>query len=64
MQKLMNLSKLSVRGKGLKFIPVKRPLTFTINSPGFDPADIDITVTGKLLKSFIKRFILSLYFFN
>jgi len=49
MQKLVNLSRFSVRGKGLKFIPVKRPVIFTINAPGFDQADIDISVIGNMI---------------
>ncbi|XP_074601281.1 filamin-type immunoglobulin domains fbug isoform X2 [Brevipalpus obovatus] len=42
--KMSNIHKINVRGKGLKFVPVKRPATFSITAPGFEPDDINITV--------------------
>jgi len=37
---------ITARGKGLKLVPVKRPVTFSINAPGFEPDDLLITVTA------------------
>lgn len=45
-QKIVNLHRISARGKGLKFVPVKRPVTFALRSPGFEQDDIGITVTA------------------
>lgn len=45
-QKLMNIHRISARGKGLKFVPVKRPVTFSLRAPGFDPDDMSVTVTA------------------
>ena len=44
--KMSNIHTISIRGKGLKFVPVKRPATFSITAPGFEPDDINITVLG------------------
>lgn len=45
-QKIANLHRISARGKGLKFVPVKRPVTFALRAPGFDQDDLSITVTA------------------
>lgn len=45
-QKLVNMHRISARGKGLKFVPVKRPVTFALRAPGFDQDDISIVVTA------------------
>ena len=45
-QKLVNMHRISARGKGLKFVPVKRPVTFALRAPGFDQDDISIIVTA------------------
>ncbi|RWS29658.1 Filamin-B-like protein [Leptotrombidium deliense] len=45
-QKAMNIHRITVRGKRLKYIPVKKPVTFTINAPGFEHDDISVTVTA------------------
>lgn len=45
-QKLVNLHRISARGKGLKFVPVKRPVTFALRAPGYDQDDLSITVTA------------------
>jgi filamin len=45
-QKLVNIHRINARGKGLKFVPVKRPVTFALRAPGFDQDDITIIVTA------------------
>ena len=45
-QKLMNMHRISARGKGLKFVPVKRPVTFALRAPGFEQDDISVVVTA------------------
>jgi len=45
-EKLLNVHRINARGKGLKFIPVKRPVTFSLRAPGFDQDDIAIVVTA------------------
>lgn len=44
--KLINIHRISARGKGLKFVPVKRPVTFALRAPGFEQDDISIIVTA------------------
>jgi len=48
-QKLLNLHRVSANGNGLKLVPVKRPVIFTITAPGFQQDDISIVVTGNPL---------------
>jgi filamin len=45
-QKLVNMHRITARGKGLKFVPVKRPVTFALRAPGFDQDDVSIVVTA------------------
>lgn len=45
-QKLMNIQRVTARGKGLKFVGVKRPATFTINAPSFEQDDLSVIVTA------------------
>ena len=45
-QKLLNVHRVTANGNGLKLVPVKRPVLFTITAPGFQQDDISIVVTG------------------
>ncbi|CAG2102208.1 unnamed protein product, partial [Medioppia subpectinata] len=40
------MRKVTANGNGLKLVPVKRPVLFTITAPGFDQDDIGIVVTA------------------
>ncbi|RWS15635.1 Filamin-B-like protein [Dinothrombium tinctorium] len=42
----MNIHRIAVRGRGLKYIPVKKPVTFSINAPGFEQDHIGVTLTA------------------
>lgn len=44
--KLVNMHRITARGKGLKYVPVKRPVTFALRAPGFEQDDISIIVTA------------------
>lgn len=55
-QKLMNIQRISARGKGLKFVAVKRPATFTINASGFEQDDLAVTVTAPSGREIPTRF--------
>lgn len=45
-QKMVNIQRVTARGKGLKFVAVKRPATFTINAPSFEQDDLSVIVTA------------------
>jgi hypothetical protein len=47
-QKLLNLHRVTANGNGLKLVPVKRPVVFSIIAPGFQHDDLSIVVTGIL----------------
>ncbi len=52
-QKLLNLHRVTANGNGLKLVPVKRPVIFTITAPGFQQDDLGIVVTGNPLIQYI-----------
>lgn len=44
--KVNNIHRITARGKGLKFVPVKRPVTFALKAPSFEQDDVSIIVTA------------------